>query len=722
MCRPVANPKIIRFGLFEVDLDTRELRKSGLRIKLQGQPFQILIMLLSRPGAIVTRGELQKTLWPSDTFVDFDLSLNSAVKKLRQALNDDSENPRFVETLYRRGYRFIGPVEGPAGVEQIQSLENGIDSAAPAKPIVGPARKTRRAYLTAAALFALAALVAAIAFFWLRAPLAAPRVLSTAQLTSDNLPKDLVVTDGPRVYFGETVNERVLLSQVSASGGEISHLPTPFTNGFLQAVSPLRSELLVDSGNGHGILGSGQAGAWIVPIPTGSPRRVGDFPVNAATWSRDGQQLAYSQGHDIYLARWDGTQSHKLMTTVDPCTELQFSPDAKHLRFTASSLDFRLSLWDVGIDGSGVRQLLPGFHQDLQECCGRWSADGRYYFFVAFHNGRSDIWALRESTGIFRPGSPDPLPITTGPLAYFSPAPALTGDRLFVIGEQQRAQLELLDAKSQQFVPFLNGISAGEIDFSRDGKWITYVKFPDYLLWRSRTDGSEKLQLTYAPVTVSMPRWSPDGRQIAYTCVLPRQIPKACIVSADGDATEEVQIGGQYWPDDPQWSPDGRSLILSLYPPGLVSTRSQEFLVGQFDLQAKKITTLPGSQGMLAPRWSPDGRYISTFSVDGKKAMLLELSTGRWSELATGTILSYPNWSLDSKYEYFEDLGADGPEIDRVSMATRKKERVAALKGISRVPMVESGAPWNGVAPDGSPLIMRDVGNRELYSLELQLP
>ena len=111
MCRPVANPKIIRFGfLFEVDLDTRELRQSGLRIKLQGQPFQILIMLLSRPGAIVTRGELQKTLWPSDTFVDFDLSLNSAVKKLRQALNDDSENPRFVETLYRRGYRFIGPV------------------------------------------------------------------------------------------------------------------------------------------------------------------------------------------------------------------------------------------------------------------------------------------------------------------------------------------------------------------------------------------------------------------------------------------------------------------------------------------------------------------------------------------------------------------------------------------------------------------------------------
>jgi Tol biopolymer transport system component/DNA-binding winged helix-turn-helix (wHTH) protein len=717
---PVANPKIIRFGLFELDLDTRELRKSGFRIKLQGQPFQILTMLLARPGAIVTREELQKELWPSDTFVDFDLSLNSAVKKLRQALNDDSENPRFVETLYRRGYRFIGPVEDPAGIEKIPSVENATDSAALAESL--PTQKAQRVYLTAAILIAVVALLT-IVTFWLRAPLPALRVLSTAQLTSDNLPKDLVMTDGPRVYFVETVNEQALLSQVSASGGEISHIPTPFANSFLHAVSPLRSELLIDSSNEEGILGSGQAATWIVPIPAGSLRRVGDFPVNAATWSRDGQQLAYSRDHDIYLARWDGTQSHKLMTIADFCVDLQFSPDAQHLRFTARGANFGSSLWEVGIDGKGLRPLLShGFHQDPGECCGRWSADGRYYFFSAFHNGRSDIWALRERAGIFRPASADPLPITTGPLAYFSPAPALAGDRLFVIGEQQKAQLQHLDAKSQQFVPFLNGISAGEIDFSRDAKWVTYVSYPDYLLWRSRTDGSEKLQLTYAPLNVAMPRFSPDGRQIAYSCLLPGESPKACIVSADGGAIREVPTDEQYWPDDPQWSPDGRSLILALYPPGLVSTRPQDFSVGQFNLQANKITTLPESEGMLGPRWSPDGRYISTFSADGKKAMLLELSTGRWSELATGAILLYPNWSLDSKYLYFEDLGADGPEIDRVSVATRKKERVAMLKGISRVPMLSSGSPWNGLAPDGSPLIMRDLGHRELYSLELQLP
>src|SRR5580700_529572 len=120
MTPSAATPRVVRFGIFELDLDSRELRKSGVKIKLQDQPFLILALLLERPGAIVTREELHKKLWPKDTFVDFDLSLNSAVKKLRQALNDDSENPRFVETLYRRGYRFIAPVNAAGNSDQIQ--------------------------------------------------------------------------------------------------------------------------------------------------------------------------------------------------------------------------------------------------------------------------------------------------------------------------------------------------------------------------------------------------------------------------------------------------------------------------------------------------------------------------------------------------------------------------------------------------------------------------
>src|SRR5215469_8330652 len=114
MPEPNIVPRVVRFGLFEVDFASQELRKSGIKIKIQDQPFQILALLLERPGQIITRDEIQKHLWADDTFVDFDLGLNSAVKKLRQALGDESENPRFIETLYRRGYRFLAPIRADA--------------------------------------------------------------------------------------------------------------------------------------------------------------------------------------------------------------------------------------------------------------------------------------------------------------------------------------------------------------------------------------------------------------------------------------------------------------------------------------------------------------------------------------------------------------------------------------------------------------------------------
>ena len=140
------------------------------------------------------------------------------------------------------------------------------------------------------------------------------------------------------------------------------------------------------------------------------------------------------------------------------------------------------------------------------------------------------------------------------------------------------------------------------------------------------------------------------------------------------------------------------------------------------DPRSKEITKLPGASAMFAPRWSPDGHYLSTFSADQRKLMLLERSKGRWSELTDGKVLQFPNWPPDSKYVYYEDFGSDGPEIDRVNIADHKKERLVGLKDVPRVLPSLSDGPWNGVALDGSPLIMRDVGNREVYSLELQLP
>lgn len=133
---PQNNTRVARFGVFELDLSAGELRKNGVKLRLQGQPFQVLALLLERAGDVVTREELQQRLWPSDTFVDFDHSLNTAINKVREALGDSASSPRYVETLARRGYRFIAPLQAEAGREA--SPANAFTDAAPAIPQAAP--------------------------------------------------------------------------------------------------------------------------------------------------------------------------------------------------------------------------------------------------------------------------------------------------------------------------------------------------------------------------------------------------------------------------------------------------------------------------------------------------------------------------------------------------------------------------------------------------------
>src|SRR3981189_3476481 len=149
MASEVPSSKIQRFGVFEVDLRSGELRKQGVRIKLEDTPFQLLTVLLQRPGEVVTREELRSQNWPADTFVDFDNSLNTAINKLREALGDSADNPRFIETLPRRGYRFIAPATGVDGTTR------GTATGASA-----PWRPSSRKIVVAAAIAVLAAGIA----------------------------------------------------------------------------------------------------------------------------------------------------------------------------------------------------------------------------------------------------------------------------------------------------------------------------------------------------------------------------------------------------------------------------------------------------------------------------------------------------------------------------------------------------------------------------------
>lgn len=132
---PQNSSRVLRFGVFEVDLTAGELRKSGMKVRLQGQPFQVLALLLERPGELITREEVQQKLWPSDTFVDFDHSLNTAINKVREALGDSASSPRYVETLSRRGYRFIAAIQSdppkPVEIAPAQPVGRNVQHSAP---------------------------------------------------------------------------------------------------------------------------------------------------------------------------------------------------------------------------------------------------------------------------------------------------------------------------------------------------------------------------------------------------------------------------------------------------------------------------------------------------------------------------------------------------------------------------------------------------------------
>jgi len=364
-----------------------------------------------------------------------------------------------------------------------------------------------------------------------------------------------------------------------------------------------------------------------------------------------------------------------------------------------------------------LRPVLPDWKTSIKCWPGRWSGDGQYYYFVAADGPVRNIWVLRDRADLFHRTSPDPVQLTSGPINFFQPVPARDGTTIFVIGEQRGGELMRYDVKNRTFAPYLRNFSADHVSFSVDGNWMAYVEYPEGTLYRSRTDGSEKMQLTYPPMRTYQPRWSPDGRWISFFATPSTgKLYDGYIVSRDGgelrslgrrSATQETHVC---------WTPDSKAeYAVGEDQPGAATTIYTQ------DLDSRASTQRTLTLGFDMTECSPDGKFISGYDPDSHELRVYDVAQKQARRV--GGYADYTTWSADSKYLYynnfFEYERKEPAGFYRVSLPEGKVERLMDFPGF---PLTGVWGAWSGIAPDGSILVLQDKSTRDLYALDLDLP
>jgi eukaryotic-like serine/threonine-protein kinase len=573
------------------------------------------------------------------------------------------------------------------------------------------ARRHKRLLVAGLAVLCVAALVLA---FFLRPALPPPTLSNYTQLTRDGHRKTLIGTDGARLYLDDAramlFSQKIALgetsiAQVSVNGGVMAPVPAPSL-----AMTPLNI-----SGDGSTLLVKDQRGAtefdaplWSLPILGGSPIRLADTVGRDGAWSPDGKRLVYANGNLLYLADADGANAQKIAALSGVVSSPAWSPNGKQIRFTVSDTvtgpDF---IWQVLPSGAGLHQFLRGWHGRSGECCGAWTADGEYFLFES----AGQLWATREAGSFLHKVDSEPVQLTSGAISYADPLPGKDGKKLYAVEVLRKGELERYDAKTRSFAPLLGGASAYYVDFSLDGGSLAYVTYPDGILWRSKADGSASLQLTSSSFSVLEPRWSPDGKQIVFYAFAHGRSPRIYIIPSDGGTPEEAAPGnpGAQW--DPSWSPDGYSVLFGGAPGEEMSD------IRMVNISTRKVSIIPGSQGLFSPRWSPDGRFIAAMPAGSRNLVLYDFKTQKWSTLAT-VPAAFPFWSHDSQFVYF--LGTEsGGVVERVKISGREVEQVVSLKDF---PVTGYYGTWLALAPDDSPMLLRDAGTEDVVSMDWNAP
>ncbi len=729
---------LYHFGPFALDPNKRALFRHGRPMALTPKAFDVLLYFAQNPNRVISKEELLKSVW-SGSFVE-EGNLTQNVFLLRKVLAEENGESALIVTVPRIGYQFAAEVAtasetspvpvtqaGKLVLEGVQStthivIEEEIESDTDAlrrpelKALPAPVSSNRWRWYA----LVVVAMVAAVIF---RPTVPAPTVTHIRQLThlGTLVHNTRILTDGPRIYFRAWDGKDRVLRYVSPEGGEVFPLETIFPQMDVDDLSPSGSEFLVVN------LADQRAGSnsdealpsvWRIAVPSGSPRPVGDLRSRDLSWSPDGRTLACAIGSDIYLVNPDGSNPRKLATLPGEPFYLLWSPDSKLLRFSiADSHRNAAVLWQADVTSRHIQPVLPDSITSRGVLPGGWTSDGKYFLYTSSGDGTRNVWAIREKTELLRRVNSHPVQITTGPLTFYLPTPSKDGKSVFAVGEQLRGQLMRYDAAANQFVPYAKGISADQFTFSRDGQWMAYVEFPSSILVRSRLDGSERRQLTFAPMRALNPQWSPDGTQIAFQASAQQgSHPKIYLISSSGGLPVLATPEGGDRQTYPSWTSDGTSILFS----SSNEARSNRALYS-LDLKTKQISRVPGSERLYWGQISPDGQHIVALEDTTQKLILYDVSAHTSRTLAQ--LADYPKWSPDGQYVYFSTMYFSGPGknggVFRRKVSTNTTETVMKypdflLTGIFGV--------CYGITPEGEILTLRDLSTRDLYALDLDLP
>ena len=723
----VSVPARFTFGVFEVDLTTEELKRSGRRIRLQSQPFRILVALLEKPGELVSRQDLQLKIWGRDVVVDFEHALGNAIKKIRDALGDSAENPRFVETVSRRGYRFIAPVKVFSNSVEVLPIV-GIPSPSDA-PLIETSSQLKHsmqerflrprerafAWLIPAILSASVLGIFSVLHL-MKKPASPPPRLFQVTFTGEIYPQGFrspetlspLAIEESRIFSSAIDQSQIVLRESDLDTGMARqlHLPAEVQGPEIDDISPDGTKLLVRSHSGAELEEAEQP-LWVVPTNSGSPFRIGNIQSHDATWTPDGKEVVYATGSRLETVSPEGGPSKLVAELRGRAFWLRWGPDGRTLRFTiVDSQRNTTSLWELHDDERVAHRLSFGTNVPENVCCGTWTSDGKFFVMQGTHTGNTDLWELEGNS------TANARQITNGPLNYTSPA-AGKGEQIFFQGVDSIAPVEEreLDSAHKEFLPRTDFLQdAVRVVFSLDHQWVAWTDVPGHL-WRARSDGSEKLQLTSGSLLVLNCSWSADDSKLALMAKYPNHVWQVFWIGQSGGELESLLSPDAPGIGDPNFSPDGKYLAFAGLPV-LMGGGSNHLPIQILDLATRRVTGIPDSEGLFSPRWSPDGRYIAALTLDQQKLMLYDIAAKSWKAIVT-MFVSDPLWAPDGKSLYFYASVSESRPIYRISIPNLKVEDVF------HPACGHHNCILSGITPENRPLIRVEMTRSNIFSMNL---